>query len=1213
MTYTFLCCPVYLVLTHLLFWSGSLARPYDPPTLRVIIDNVLNQEVNSDHEYVLKKGGKNLQLKCHYPSQVKEEQKMWLKDGQEIVSFNQPPKTSNPVKIPGNSHVTTDTIILYTLDRGKDDVRSDGIYSCQYENISSSVFTLKLAFMKNGFKHKPSSLYNVSIGERIQLDCVPAKSYPPARIYWISTISKKNYTREHLSSKCKAFNYKHLKDSQTTYCFRGNSLMLMNIQKDANDVIQCVADNGFEKQTVNSTVYVNENGPRFTIRPQDKLVQVGNTVTFDCLATSENFDRIPVIKWSKQQDRYTKLRWEPSGSSIKINDVQVNDSGVYVCTATLDNIKITDHAKLTVSTTNSLLMLPQHKNVVEGSTVRLLCRPKDKACNIIHWYDYKRTVRMYKNDSNGDYDNVVVLQDNSLIIREIKISDGGSYQCVCTYHGIKPSATKETIKANVEVRMFTPTVPPIIERGGANLTLSTGGIAIIYCKALYMSDRPLHTSWSKDGRSIGSTDRVHITEHYLNISGLRVSDTGVYVCKTTVSHSDTLWVVSLKVLKNGALSRTPEDEKLPGKPRGLAVDDFGTNWVKLRWSSPVDPQTVVLGYRIEYYSPDLELKWKSIERTRDHKELHTVSGLELDATYIFLVKCRNQFGYSNPSDLSEPVVTMDTPDWHQPVDTKHLSYKDALARCDVQPRMSAAINSTAIRVNWRVIRYHLYIDQYRVDYWIAGEPEESKRQIIVRDRLVHSVALGNLGKFYTYNVMVTAMHVGIDPVSSPALLPWTVTTKQDVPTDAPHNVVTYINNEGEIHVEWTPPDSDKLNGILAGYAIWIKSDNYSRNLTRISNTTMSLTIPGDWLLETYYELAISAFTGAAGYGPEHRVHIPREVVLAASLFFKEPWFICSVGFVVWIVLLLVSIYVYCHHRRKKCKSHGNRYISPDTDYELARMGAEVSPCLPQQSMSTWGNLSSLKGKRAGPDLLRVQLPPYSYQQYTSSSSPSEKSHFTNGFCQEYAEIDNHLTHKDPSFLRNVTGPYASANVVRQNTYGEPEKTPLSKADSPMYQTLEEDIRLRPVCNIADFLPPPPIDEPPCGPARIPRMGVMAARKREYSPSEKRVSDSSQSLRQQTVTTPTPGQRYLTSSMTVNPISDELHQNSPSSAPRNLNGEPDAPAGGDISDELPPPDFFDDRSGSMVASWASGSSQESIQNFGLAPGEMSPPVTSGVIF
>ena len=72
--------------------------------------------------------------------------------------------------------------------------------------------------------------------------------------------------------------------------------------------------------------------PRFTVKPPARVfLSSGETLTLNCRATG---DPQPIISWRKQGGQMPAGRSQQSNGDLVIRDLQMSDTGYYICVAT---------------------------------------------------------------------------------------------------------------------------------------------------------------------------------------------------------------------------------------------------------------------------------------------------------------------------------------------------------------------------------------------------------------------------------------------------------------------------------------------------------------------------------------------------------------------------------------------------------------------------------------------------------------------------------------------------------------------------------------------------------------------------------------------------------------------------------------------------------------------------------------------------------------
>ena len=177
-------------------------------------------------------------------------------------------------------------------------------------------------------------------------------------------------------------------------------------------------------------------GPQLSLSSNRLRAEGNQKVTISCIVTGQP---PPKITWSKAGGSLPVGRNHVQDGTLKIFKVTRKDGGIYICKA--ENIlgSVTDTAQLIVYSPSRFKVLPpQEVNPNYGSTVRLPCVAESELSTTITWL---------KNGLGVLPANTHVLHSGTLVIKNIKKSNEGSYTCRATN-------TLATIEAKVKINFL---------------------------------------------------------------------------------------------------------------------------------------------------------------------------------------------------------------------------------------------------------------------------------------------------------------------------------------------------------------------------------------------------------------------------------------------------------------------------------------------------------------------------------------------------------------------------------------------------------------------------------------------------------------------------------------------------------------------------------------------------------------------------------------
>lgn len=275
--------------------------------------------------------------------------------------------------------------------------------------------------------------------QEIRFKCnVASSSNDPIVFKWFKDDQIINHARAKMYTNVHPYS-----DNVTHY---ENILHLVNIQDEDQGKYHCMASNNFGSvytQQFSVNVYI---APYFTKKPHNITVMVGQTAKLECAAFGQPS---PKVFWQKDGGNgfpaamERRMRMMPSDDVYFIVEVKSTDMGSYICNATNDAGSIASIAHLTVIQMPTFARKMTDKQAVIDTTVSLDCMASGIPAPVITWY--KDGLPLQKNDRH-----IFILQNQRLIIVELKYEDRGIYSCNISniYGTVKDSLYLDIISHN---------------------------------------------------------------------------------------------------------------------------------------------------------------------------------------------------------------------------------------------------------------------------------------------------------------------------------------------------------------------------------------------------------------------------------------------------------------------------------------------------------------------------------------------------------------------------------------------------------------------------------------------------------------------------------------------------------------------------------------------------------------------------------------------
>ncbi|KAK2532696.1 hypothetical protein Q9233_005050 [Columba guinea] len=699
--------------------------------------------------------------------------------------------------------------------------------------------------------------------------------------------------------------------------------MVTSARKSDAGIYVCVATNVVGERDSEPAELVVFERPVFGKRPQNQAVLVEGTAEFPCEALG---DPRPVARWRKEEGEMPPGRWEVlPDNTLRIRRLQVEDEGTYTCMADNSVGRAEASGTLTVHVPPQLVTSPRDQTVNPGQSVTFQCQSKGNPPPAVFWQKEGSQTLLFPAQPPHDTARVSVSPAGAITITAVQASDAGHYLCQAI-----SVAGSVLARARLQVTGVLVEHPPLASPGPANRTVLLVGATVWLPCRVGGGDPPASVGWLKDGSAlVGAQPRASLLENgTLQITGLRVTDSGHYECVATSSVGETRWGGSLEVQEEGSSLSPPPPQPsvLPRPPSTPVVTNVTQTSVTLSWQGNEDSNgTNVTSYIVEAFSQVAGGPWQTVA-TDVKGDSHTVSGLVPDTIYLFLVRAVNAHGLSDPSGTSEPVRTQAAPSPTSVRPDPQEVQRD-LARVAVHLQEPVVLPAGAVRLSWTVERPPPFLQGYRVLFrWRGGRWEEARAAPGERGLL-----LTHLRRGQDYEVKVRPF---FQQLYGPDSAVRALRTPEAAPS-APPRAVSVAGNGTSVRISWQPPPPAEQNGVIRDYQIWCLGNESRFHINQSVEGTVLATVLRGLVPGVPYHAEVAAAT-SAGVGA-HSVPIPIRIAPPAerdmgtaggtsvaermAAVVRQPAFIAGVGGACWVILAALATWLYGRRRRKKELSH----------------------------------------------------------------------------------------------------------------------------------------------------------------------------------------------------------------------------------------------------------------------------------------------------
>ncbi|XP_072547703.1 roundabout homolog 1 isoform X6 [Salminus brasiliensis] len=989
----------------------------------------------------------------------------WYKDG-ERVETDRDNSRSHRMLLPSGS------LFFLRIVHGRRSKPDEGSYVCVARNYLGEAVShnasLEVAILRDDFRQNPSDVM-VAAGEPAVMECQPPRGHPEPTISW-----KKDGVS--------------VDDRDERITIRGGKLMITNTRKSDAGKYVCVGTNMMgERESEIAELTVLER-PSFVRRPSSQSVLVDQSVEFRCEAQG---DPVPTVRWRKEDGELPKGRFEiRDDHTLKLKRLSSADAGSYTCLAENMMGKTEATATLTVHVPPVFAIRPRNQVVGVGRTVTFQCEATGSPQPAIFWQREGSQNLLFSSQPPQPSSRFSVSQTGDLTITGVERGDAGYYSCQAL--NIAGSVITKALLEVTDIISDRP--PPVVRQGPTNQTVAVDGTVVLGCQA---TGTPTPTIlWRKDGTLVSTHDSrlKQLDTGALQIRYAKLGDTGMYTCTASTPSGEASWKAYLEVQEFGVAvqpGRPTDPNLIPSAPSKPEVTDVSRTSVSLTWKPDLNSGATPTSYIIEAFSHASGSSWQTLaEHVRT--ESYVLKGLKPSAVYLFLVRAANAYGLSDPSPISDAVKIQDVPPTSQGVE--HGQIQRELGDVVIHLHNPTILSSSSIRVQWTVEQQSQYIQGYKVMYRVSSETGPTRNDWAVFEVQTpgeYTALITQLRKGTTYDFKVRPFFNEFQGTDSDIKVGKTL---EEAPSAAPREVtVTESGDNGTaILLSWQAPPEDERNGVVQEYRIWCLGNESRYHINRtVDGSTFSVAISG-LVPGIRYSVEVAASTGA-GPGVKSEVTyfqldssgrmtqtvVDPENTLSQQIsdVVRQPAFIAGIGAACWIILMVFSIWLYRHRKKRSGLSTSYAGIRKVPSFTFT----------PTVSYQRGGEAVSSAGR---PGLLNIgesATQPWLADTWPNNCSNQNDCSINCCTAGNGNSDSNLTTYSRPDLYRGgdsampatipynqppeptPVGTYSSSDRGSSTSGSQGQKKGVRTPKMPKQSTM----------NWTDLLPPPPVSPPPC--------------------------------------------------------------------------------------------------------------------------------------
>ncbi|KAI8120669.1 Basement membrane-specific heparan sulfate proteoglycan core protein [Lucilia cuprina] len=319
--------------------------------------------------------------------------------------------------------------------------------------------------------------------------------------------------------------------------------------------------------------------------PEISIIPVGGSITLSCSGHLVWNNSPVIVSWYKLND-HMPYGVEQNNGVLRLYDLQIHDSGVYICRATNNETRRVFEDKITITITESSRRTPAKIDNLSPYFTFEEYVPCEVNCESVIW------TRV-----DGQMSSEARVDGSRLIFEMPRKSDEGSYRCQAN-NGVGYEEKYTQIRIRPSTPVSTPAPRELVYIEPPSFSGESGQYVRLTCQPT--TPVILKYEWTKDGYPLYRQHNLIINGNMLEIRETTPRDSGVYTCigidnrgRRNYTSDAQVHIEETRpnVIIPSSNSIAPSVQRLPEENRVIQGHDFtitceasGTPYPTIRWT-----------------------------------------------------------------------------------------------------------------------------------------------------------------------------------------------------------------------------------------------------------------------------------------------------------------------------------------------------------------------------------------------------------------------------------------------------------------------------------------------------------------------------------------------------------------------------------------------------------------------------------------------------